>query len=224
MFGKPYPRLVRVISRPGRKRCSTSFWAEHVSIQKSTGYSPYYLAHGVEPLFPFDIVEATYMMNIFGDKMTTPELIATRALQLMKREEDLEKLKSMVYEARIRSIRQWEKDHLKKISELAFEPGALAKPRYMGPMVVAKRWLPSSYILSELDGAVSKMPTAVFRLIPYHLRSWIRIPIMKFIEKPAPRKRNKPEPRWGDAGKRRYEGQSAEPSSVDRPETPIEED
>jgi len=30
------------------------FWAERVSIQESIGYSPYFLAHGVEPLFPFD--------------------------------------------------------------------------------------------------------------------------------------------------------------------------
>lgn len=26
------------------------FWAKRVSIQKSTGYSPYYIAHGLEPL------------------------------------------------------------------------------------------------------------------------------------------------------------------------------
>ena len=36
-------------------------WAERVTIQKSTGYSPYYIAHGLEPLFPFDIQESTYM-------------------------------------------------------------------------------------------------------------------------------------------------------------------
>jgi len=37
------------------------FWAEWVSIQKFTGYSPYFLAHGTEPLFPFNLFEATYL-------------------------------------------------------------------------------------------------------------------------------------------------------------------
>jgi hypothetical protein len=34
------------------------FWAERVTIQKSTGYSPFYMVHGVEPLLPFDLAEA----------------------------------------------------------------------------------------------------------------------------------------------------------------------
>ena len=32
-----------------------AFWAEHITIQKSTGFSPYYIANGVEPLLPFDL-------------------------------------------------------------------------------------------------------------------------------------------------------------------------
>jgi hypothetical protein len=35
-------------------------WAERVTIQKATGYSPYFMVHGTHPLLPFDIVEATY--------------------------------------------------------------------------------------------------------------------------------------------------------------------
>jgi hypothetical protein len=37
-----------------------ALWAERVTIQRTTGYSPYWIAHGVEPLFPFDLAEATY--------------------------------------------------------------------------------------------------------------------------------------------------------------------
>jgi hypothetical protein len=204
------------------------FWAERVSIQKSSGYSPYYLAHGVEPLFPFDIVEATYMINFTGEKLTTEELIALRAKQLMKRPEELAELKTKIYEARVRSIRQWEKDNQKKIEDFDFTPGSLvllrnssvenewsrkAKPRYSGPMVVIRRKLDSSYILAELDGAMSKMPVAAFRLIPYQLRSRIRIPVTKFVEEKPKRKRKEKEPEWGDTGNRWFEGQSAEPDS-----------
>ncbi|TFK16339.1 hypothetical protein FA15DRAFT_552810, partial [Coprinopsis marcescibilis] len=40
---------------------SSVLWAERTAIQRSTGYSPYYIAHGVEPLFPFDLAEATWI-------------------------------------------------------------------------------------------------------------------------------------------------------------------
>ena len=38
-----------------------TFWAKRVSIQKSTGYSPFYITHGAELLFPFDLAEAMYL-------------------------------------------------------------------------------------------------------------------------------------------------------------------
>jgi transposase InsO family protein len=37
------------------------FWAEHVTIQKVMGLSPYFMMHGVEPIFPFDLAEATFL-------------------------------------------------------------------------------------------------------------------------------------------------------------------
>jgi transposase InsO family protein len=37
------------------------FWAECVTIQKATGLSPYFMMHGVEPIFPFDLAEATFL-------------------------------------------------------------------------------------------------------------------------------------------------------------------
>ena len=66
------------------------FWAERVTIQKSTGYSPFYLAHGIEPLLPFDLSEATYLAPGLSRILSTEELIAARAKMLMKRPQDLE--------------------------------------------------------------------------------------------------------------------------------------
>ena len=64
------------------------FWAERVTIQKSTGYSPYYLAHGVEPLLPFDLAEATYLAPKLDSLMKTEDLIAQHAIMLQKRPQD----------------------------------------------------------------------------------------------------------------------------------------
>ncbi|KAJ3565119.1 hypothetical protein NP233_g7843 [Leucocoprinus birnbaumii] len=69
------------------------FWAEQISIQKSTGYSPYYLAHGIEPLLPFNLAEATYLAPSLTKLVSTTDLIAARAIQLQKRPEDLARVK-----------------------------------------------------------------------------------------------------------------------------------
>ncbi|KAL5478908.1 hypothetical protein ACEPAI_2195 [Sanghuangporus weigelae] len=45
-----------------------AIWAEHISIQRSTGYSPYYIVHGVEPTLPFDLGEQTYISPAFTSR------------------------------------------------------------------------------------------------------------------------------------------------------------
>ena len=52
---------------PGGKFCwhtvaHSVFWAERVTVLRSTSLSPYFMVHGVEPLFPFDLTEATFLV------------------------------------------------------------------------------------------------------------------------------------------------------------------
>jgi hypothetical protein len=44
-------------------------------------------------------------------------------------------------------------------------------------MVVLRRTIGGSYLLAELDGSVSRMRYAAFRLVPYHPRTLSRIPV-----------------------------------------------
>ena len=60
--------------------------------------------------------------------------------------------------------------------------GRKGKPRYFGPMLVVKRSQGSSYRLAKLDGAVSKLRYAAFRLIPYYPRSHKTIEVTEIVD------------------------------------------
>jgi hypothetical protein len=129
------------------------FWAERVTIQKSTGYSPYYMAHGIKPLFPFDLAEATYLALDLGSMVSMEDLIAQRSIMLQKRSGDLQRVREQVVKARWESVKQLEKSLKGCIHDFDFQPGHLVivqnskfdktlsdktKPQYSGPMVVVK--------------------------------------------------------------------------------------
>ena len=173
------------------------FWAKRVTIQKSTGYSPFYLAHGVEPLLPFDLAEATYLAPRMESIMTTEELIAQRAIMLQKRPQDLQRVREQVLKSRWEAVRQLEKTKKNTIVDFDFKPGSLVivhntkfdktlsdktKPRYFGPMVVIRRTKGGSYVLGELDGSLSKLRFAAFRLLPYNPRDLKAVPVTKFAD------------------------------------------
>jgi hypothetical protein len=170
------------------------FWAEIVTIQRSCGYCPFYLAHGVEPLLPFDLAEATYLAPDLDKMLSTEDLIANRAKMLMKRPKDLERVTQQVLKARWDAVRQLEKDLGNKVKDFNFKPGTLVlvrnssldkglqnktKPRYFGPMVVIRRTKGGSYILGELDGSLSKLRFAAFRLLPYLPRNLRSVPVTR---------------------------------------------
>lgn len=167
-------------------------WAERVSIQKSTGYSPYYIAHGIEPILPFDLAEATMLAQPVHGRMSTTELIAARAVQLQRRQEDLDIVKGALLKARIASAQQFEEKYRASIRAQDITPGTLvlvrnskfdssigakAKARYHGPMVVVRKTEGGSFVLAELDGAVSKLRYAAYRVLPYHVRDVRKVPV-----------------------------------------------
>jgi hypothetical protein len=173
------------------------FWAERVSIQKSTGYSPYYIAHGLEPLLPFDLAEATYLTPSLTKPLTTEDLIVAHALQLRKQPQDLMQVKEAVLKAWHTSIREFNKKYENVIQDFKFDPGSLVlirnsrhdkdlgskmAPRYFGPMIVLKRTTGGSYILSELDGSILKLRFAAFRIVPYHPRDLRAVPVTKITD------------------------------------------
>ena len=50
-------------------------------------------------------------------------------------------------------------------------------------MVVVRRTQNGLYRLAELDGTISNLRVAVFRLVPYHARSRSSIPVTRLVDR-----------------------------------------
>lgn len=126
------------------------------------------------------------MLPDISHTITTDELLALHARQLNKREEDLTLTHEHLLHSRYASVRDFERRHGTTIRDYDFKTGTLVlvlnkqieaasnakcRPRYFGPMIVVSRSQGGSYRLAEVDGTISKLKFAAFRLIPYHPRS-----------------------------------------------------
>lgn len=172
------------------------FWAERITVSKATGYSPYYLVHGIEPALPFDLEEATYLNPIIDSVMTSSELLAIRARHLEKRPEEIDRIRKIVADARHKYAARFAEVNKNKIRDYNFAPGRLVllrnsriekdlghkfKPRYLGPYAVIRRTDGGAYEIAELDGAIAKRKVAAYRLIPYFSRSDTVVPVDELI-------------------------------------------
>src|SRR6266481_6028297 len=174
------------------------FWADHVTIRRSTGYSPFFMAHGVEAVLPLDIAEATYLLPPREVPMSTESLIAHRAQQLLKCPEDLQDMADRVLKARKLSAAQFVAKFASTIQDHNFVKGSLVlvhnshvekelnqktKAHYLGPMVVVHRTTGGAYILAELDGAVSRLHYAAFHIVPYFPHLLDNLPVDSILSR-----------------------------------------
>src|SRR5882724_2319448 len=173
------------------------FWANQVTVCQLVSYSPYFMAHGVEVVLPLDIVEATYLLPPLDVPTTTKDLIAHHAQQLQKRPEDLCEMLASVLKARKQLAAQFVKCFSSTILEYDFEVGSLVlvynsciekelnhktKPHFLGPMVVVHHTKGGAYILVQLNGAISRLQYAAFRIIPYLARFPDHIPVTSLLD------------------------------------------
>ena len=118
--------------------------------------------------------------------MTTAELLTLRIRQLEKRPEDIAQAAAVIQRSRFRSKEHFEKIFNKRIKNYVFKKGDLVlirnsrvekeldkktKPRYLGPYEIYKQTNGGSYVIKELNGAISRRGIAQFRIIPYISRN-----------------------------------------------------
>ena len=160
-----------------------AFFADRITVRRQTGYSPYFLLYGTEPLLPFDLAEASFMLDAYHSNMTAEDLLIARIQQLQKKPEDLQHASQTLHDHRIKSKKLFEERFHARLHQDSFEPGSLVlvrnsaielelnrktKPRYLGPyQVVRAHDGGRSYVLAELDGTIWNKYVAAFRIIPY---------------------------------------------------------
>ena len=159
-------------------------YADRITVRRATGFSPYYLLHGVHPLMPGDLTDATFLATDYHPDMTTEELLEARIRQLLRLPEDVEMAQQVLRKSRFRSKKAFEEKFGRRLQKDNYSPGALVlirnKPiensvsikrktanRYMGPYKVIRQTNGGSYVLAELNGNVLRYHVAAYRLIPY---------------------------------------------------------
>ena len=128
---------------------------------------PFYLLHGLDPILPFNLFEATHLVEGFYSGMTSQHLLALCIRQLEKRPDDIDAAFNTLYKSHLRSKAQFEKKYTSQVEK---ELDQKSKPRYLGPYEVVRRTQGGSYVLKEMDGTISARGVAAFRLIPYYAR------------------------------------------------------
>jgi len=159
-----------------------AFFADRISVSRVTGCSPFYVLHGVHPVLPFDLTEATFMIHGYRKGISSSDLLALRICQLQKRPEDLEKAAESLIKARFRSKAQFERRFMRRLRRAPLKVGDLVlirntrieqemnrkhKPRYLGPYILRQERKSGSWAISELDGTPSRTSVAGFRILPY---------------------------------------------------------
>jgi hypothetical protein len=160
-------------------------FADWITTSSVTGFSPYYLLFGQDPVLPFDITQATFMVDGFKEGLSTSDLLALRVRQLEKRPEDIRRAARSLRKHRLESKEKFERKFHHLFHKTEFHPGQLvlmrntaieqsmdrkSKPRYLGPFIMARKTKRNSYILRELDGTFMRKSIAAFRLAPYLAR------------------------------------------------------
>lgn len=171
-----------------------ALWAERATIRVSTGYSPFYLAHGYHLLLPTDAYFLTFGWDAMP--MSQDDLLVERTRLLARKAQDEAEALKRLQLARFNSAEAWNKRHQHTLQLQDFAPGELVlvrnsiietdlsrkhKPRWLGPMVVVRRTKGGSYVLAEVSGALSKIRFAATRLSKYHRRDGLTFRVEDFI-------------------------------------------
>src|ERR1700733_6495181 len=150
-----------------------------------TGYTPYYLLYGRNPLLVFDIADRTWETLDWDKVITTEDLIAIRTLQFSRRDTVLADTLQRQKRERQRAVNNFNKKYEDYFVDNDFDVGTwvlLHKTwledqhgnkganRWSGPFAIHEKLSDHSYRLREIDGTIKRGKVAKDRLKIFHYR------------------------------------------------------
>ncbi len=154
-------------------------FALRTTTSRSTGFSPFYLLYGQQPVFSFDAEDITWQTLDWDQVRTHEDLIAIRARQLQRRDQTLEQAHERLRALRVRAIEDQAKCHHYQFDFADFEEGMYVWLResrldeikggkgewtYAGPYIIHEKHDRDLFILRELSGAIMKGHINIRRL------------------------------------------------------------
>ena len=106
-----------------------AFFADSITTGRSRGFTPYYLLHGTDPVIPFDLVEATFLVKGLHSNTDTSDLLALRIQRLEKHPEDTALAAQKLAESRFKSKEQFERRYAKRSTKNIYQRGDLVLVR-----------------------------------------------------------------------------------------------
>jgi len=111
------------------EKIQLAMFADRVTINSVTGFSPYYLLHSTHSLLPFDLFEATFLVEDFHSGMSTSDLLAARIRQLEKHREDVIRASEVLEKARLQSKEQFIRRYAHRLQKPEYMEGELVLVR-----------------------------------------------------------------------------------------------
>ena len=142
-------------------------WADCITIRESTGFAPYKQVFGQDCILPIELRAASWAVIAWVKVRTLKDLLAARARQLERKEEDIRQAQDTIRRDRPKNKVQVDKTHLYrkevlKVGDMVLLHNMVLDKQWsrkldnlwMGPYLirVARPDL-GTYLLDELDGA-----------------------------------------------------------------------
>jgi hypothetical protein len=161
-------------------------WADRSTVKSTTGLTPFYLQCGSEPVLPIELEIPTWRILPWQEVHTTEDLLAMRARQLQRRDEDMDEARDLLERMRKQGKEYFDSEHSVADKEINKDDLVLLhdtqhendrstnrklKYRWRGPFRVKEvNQDKGTYLLQELDGTDLAGTFAGNRIKKFHQR------------------------------------------------------
>ena len=101
----------------------SALWADRVMVKRTTGFSPYYLLYGQDPLLSFDMTDRSWHALDWKEAKSTADLLGLRIKQLSRRDDYIGEASKKVQKERQKAADYFLERNKARMIENIYSPG-----------------------------------------------------------------------------------------------------